>query len=425
MVTIFDGMNRMTEEQLRHEIALHEQLSPMAFARIAAQKVKNSSVQIANKVTALFGKEGFSEQTVLSIDDQIEMAKEVLRGKDTEELKRILKANLCREIEELGILDAAKMSEERLSVLIVSKAAEVVKDVPVYMTTLRKAEAIADKIQKKVSTDYRKTFSKNKMIKELLAHTVFVCVRAYDEKFSPAFITLPGFLQAEARLQYMEEEQRIQESLTQQTEFQAECKCLEQAMELCLNQAMTQKSAYMSFEEKEDYLLTKTAAKTEDKCEAEDESETEDVEKMLSETREHMEECLKKQKEFEEGYHAKQAELELLRENAKQADRTLAEFMQKRKSTIEETWKTAFSKLDFKEGVIASVVRNFTYDDRISLEEALLELCMAEHAANLDESLSNQELYHVCRFSLDKGCGRIAYHVKGDRVLVLQIQKSK
>ena len=38
MVTIFDGMEKMSEKQLRFEIALMEQVSVSAFAGVTAQK---------------------------------------------------------------------------------------------------------------------------------------------------------------------------------------------------------------------------------------------------------------------------------------------------------------------------------------------------------------------------------------------------
>lgn len=416
MVTIFDGMERMNEEQLRYEIALLEQVSVAGFAKIAAQKVKQTSMHLAGKVTNLLGAGDISEPVVVTMDMQVALAKEALKGKSAQELQMILKANLCQKAEELGISGASQMNREKLSAAIVSKAAEAVEGVPSCMTTLRKAEAVADKNKKDQPEDFRKTVLKNKMTRELLAHTVSVCVRAYGEKFSPAFMTLPGFLSGEAKEQYLDEERKVREAMDQSAECKAECVHMEQAMEMSRNLAATQKSEYQSLEEKEDYLVTKQAS----------EEDTEEISQMLAETRAKMEECLKKQKEYEEAFYAKQAELELLKDKNDEAGSGMLQFTESRKNAIKEAWQQAFPSLDFKDGVLSSVARSFMYDDRISLEEALKELTMAEHAGNLDENSSKDALFSVFRFSLDNGsAGRIAYHVKGDRILILQIQKSK
>ena len=244
MVTIFDGMDHMTKEQLCYEIALHEQVSTAAFAKELAQKAKKTSVQLAGKVTALFGKDGFSEPSVIDVEMQVEIASQALLIKKEEELRRLLEINLCRELEELGVSKASDMNRERLSVIIVSKAAEAVDGVPGSMTTLRKAEMIADKNTKEKVQDFRKTIVRSKMIKELLAHTVAGCVRAYWEKFSPAFVTMPGFLNGEELEDCLKKEKQITEYQQKNTECTVESTRLEHAMEMVHNQALTQQSAY-------------------------------------------------------------------------------------------------------------------------------------------------------------------------------------
>ena len=416
MVTIFDGMEKMTEEQLRFEIALMEQVSVSAFAGVTAQKAKKASVHLANKLTSFVGAKQFAEPEIIPLPEQIMLAADALIGYDKEDLLTHLRECLCRKLENLGVKDAMQLSSERQSVLIIAKAAESVDGVPVYMTPLRKAEAVAEKNTKKTIEDFGITVLDSKLQKELLAHAVMICVQAYGEPFAPVEKTLPGYLEGEQKEQCEAAEREAWAAMEENTEFHKECVSLEHAMDMSQNQAKTQESMYRSLEEKETALLHKEAA----------EDEREAVEKMLAETRQKMEECSKKQKEYEEEYYAKKVELELLQQKNETADRKLEELLCEKKQKLETSWKAAFPTLEFKDGVIAGVARTLRYAQLLALEEAFTELTLADHAENLDEAPSDDRLYYVCRFCMETGCaGRIAYRVKDNRILILQVQKSK
>ena len=260
MVTIFDGMEKMTEEQLRFEIALMEQVSVSAFAGVTAQKAKKASVHLANKLTSFVGAKQFAEPEIIPVPEQIMLAADALIGYDKGDLLTHLRECLCRKLENLGVKDAMQLSSERQSVLIIAKAAESVDGVPVYMTPLRKAEAVAEKNTKKTIEDFGITVLDSKLQKELLAHAVMICIQAYGQPFAPIGKTLPGYLEGEQKEQCEAAEREAWAAMEENTEFHKECVSLEHAMDMSQNQAKTQESIYRSLEEKETALLHKEAA---------------------------------------------------------------------------------------------------------------------------------------------------------------------
>ncbi len=416
MITIFDGMEKLTDEQLRFEIALLEQVSVSAFASQTAQKAKKTSVQLANKLTSLVGGKQFTEPEIMPMQEKVMLAADALWGNDREELIEHLRDCVCRKLEKLGVKDAVELSSERQSVLVIAKAAEVVEGVSVYMSPLRKADAIAAKNIKKEVEDFRITVLESKLQKELLAHVVMNCVQAYGADFAPAVETLPSYLEGAEKEAYEAAEREAWAAMEEDVQFHKECVNLEHAMEMCTSQAKTQESMYLSLEEKEAALLQKEAVSDEEEA----------VQKMLAETRQKMEEHKAKQKAHEEEYYAKQVELELLRQKNEEADHKIETFVAEKKQKLEASWAKAFPALTFKDGVIGGIARTFRYTELLALEEVFTELMQADHAANLDEAPVDDRLYNVCKFYMETGCaGRIAYRVKDNKILVLQVQKGK
>lgn len=416
MITIFDGMEKLTEEQLRFEIALLENVSVSAFASQTAQKAKKTSVLLANKLTSLVGGKQFAEPEMTPIADKVALSADALWGNDKEELVEHLRDCVSRKLEKVGVKDAVQLSSERQSVLAIAKAAEAVEGVSAYMTPLRKADAIAEKNRKIEVADFGITVMESKLVKELLAHVVMVCVQAYGEPFAKPESSLPGYLDMEAQDAYEAAEAKVWEAIAQDEQFHKECMNLEHAMEMCMSQAKTQESMYLSLEEKEGALLKKEAAADEEEA----------LQKMLAETREKMEAHKEKQKALEEEYYAKQVELELLQQKNEEAAKQVEVFVAEKKQKLEERWANAYPALIYKDGVIGAVARTFRYQELLALEEAFAELTGADHAANLDEAPVDGRLYNVCKFYMEPGCaGRIAYRVKDNKILVLQVQKGK
>ncbi len=425
MITIFDGMQKMTKEQLSFEVALLEHITVADYARSAAEKVKRSSVRLVNKVSSLIGKGQLKEPEALTLPEQIAVAQESLMMKEEEELRGLLISNLRGRLQTSGIQNAQELSVERLSVLAVAKAGEAVADIPDAAMVLRKAEMIADKNTKRGPEDFRKTVLPGRLDREVLAHVVAALVRAYDAKLAPTYQSLPGFLTGEALAAFQKEDERIRAIRAGRERFESESASLKNAMKLSMDKAEVQKSTYRSLSEKEDTLLHKEpeGAGTDS---GENGEEPGTYEAVLAETRSLMEESRRRQQEFEDEYNAKKAEIEQLEKKSIEEEAEIGKLVASRAKKISEGWTKAFAVCDFREGVIESVAENFVYDELIALEEALAELCLAENAENLDEPVTADRAYCSCTFYAQTGyAGRIAYRVKDGRILILQIQKGR
>lgn len=423
MVTIFDGMEKLKEEQLRREVAMHEQIRLAAFAGQTAKKAQKASIRLANKITGLVGAKQFEEPDIIPITEQVALGADALLGYDREDLLNHLREELCLKLEKLGVKDAMSLTSERQSVLIIAKAAEAVDGVSSYLTPLCKAQKIAEKNTIRNVDDFKMPLLDSKLQKTLLAHTVMMCVQAYGEPFAPQENTLPGYLEGLEKEAYEAQEKKAETAQKENADFAKECEELERVMEMKKNQAKTQESMVNSMEEKENTLLHKETSENE----SETADEKEAVEKMLAETRQKLEECQNKKREYEEEYYARKVEYELLAQKMEVNNRELEDWFGKKAKALEEAWKSAFTRLEWKDGVITETARNFSYAQLLALEEAFTELASAENPEDLDESAySEDRRYAICKFSMEPGsAGRIAYRVKDHRILILQIQKSK
>ena len=416
MVTVFDGIAKMTKEQLSYEVALLEQITVSGYARTAAEKVKKNSVRLANRVTKLVANKEFAEPEAPTLAEQIAVSKESLMLKDAEELRRLLKGNLCKRLEALGVQNTAAMSEERLSVLLIMKAGEALAQVPNAAMALRKAELIADKNKRIRPEDFEDTILPGKLDREVFAHVVAAAVRAYDQKMAPTLASLPNYRSGEALLRYLDKEERLHTLLAGSAEWKNEQASLANAAQTCEDKIRTQENEKRSLKEKEETLLAKEGSP----------AEKDTYESMLAETRTLMEDCARRQKEFEAEFQAKKEELRRLEQKNTEGEQELKELIASRTEELIRMWQEAYPRCSFREGVAESVVRELYYDELIALEEALAELCLAENAENLDEPVTECKEYCSCTFYAQTGyAGRIAYCVRDGRITILQVQKSR
>lgn len=416
MITIFDGIAKMTKEQLCYEVALLEQITVSGYARTAAGKAKKTSVRLANRVATLIAKKQFAEPEAPTLSEQIAISQESLMCKEEKELQLLLKGNLCKRLESLGVENTAAMSEERLSVLLITKAGEALADVPNAAMVLRKAELIADKNKRLRPEDFEDTILPGKLDREVLAHVVAAAVRAYDEKLAPTLNSLPDYRSGEALLRYLDEDERLRVLLAESAEWKNEQTSLANAARVCEDQMRTQESERRSLAEKEEALLAKEGSP----------AEKDTYESMLNETRTLMEDCARRQREFEEEYRAKKEELRRLEQKNTEGERELEELIDSRREQLSRKWLEAYPRCTFRDGVAAHAAREFCYDELLAFEEALMELTLAENAENLDEPVTEKKDYCSCTFYAENDyAGRIAYRVRDGRIFILQVQKSR
>lgn len=429
MVTIFDGIEKMTKEQLCFEVALLEHVTVAEYARAAVKKAKRTSVRLANKVTSLVGKKQFDEPRTLTLSEQIAISAESLSMKSTEELRRLFKENLCRRLVSLGVQDADKLPKERLSVLCIEKAGEAIPEIPDATMVLRKAELIADKNTRWEPADFEDTVLENRLDREVLAHAVAAAVRAYDAKLAPVYRSLPSFLAGEALDAFRKEDTCIREAAAGRERFESTRISLEHEMKRSMDKTEVQKSTYRSLSEKEAVMLEKKAGADGAAAEPvgrEDGGGEDSYESVLAETRKLMEECGRRQRELEAEYEEKKAQLALLLQQNDEAEKKLRDLICARAGALAGKWQAAYASCDFRDGVLSDVAGKFVYEELIALEEALAELCLSQNAENLDEPATKDKSYCSCTFYADTGyAGRIAYLVRDGRILILQIQKSR
>ncbi len=178
----------------------------------------------------------------------------------------------------------------------------------------------------------------------------------------------------------------------------------------------TKESEKRSLEEKEEALKRKEGSP----------AEKDTYESMLAETRTLMEDCARRQKEFQEEYEAKKEELERLEQKNAEGEQELHRLLEIRTERLNKAWGEAYPRCEFREGTAAAAAKELCYDELIVLEEALAELCLAENAENLDHPATEDRNYCSCTFYAQTGyAGRIAYRVKEEKIMILQIQKSR
>ncbi|MDE7239622.1 MAG: hypothetical protein K2N41_07915, partial [Lachnospiraceae bacterium] len=220
----------------------------------------------------------------------------------------------------------------------------------------------------------------------------------------------------EALLRYLDEEERLQTLLAEHAEWKNEQTSLTNAARMCEDKMRTQESEKRSLKEKEDALLAKEGSP----------AEKDTYESMLAETRSLMEDCARRQEEFEEEYQAKKEELRRLEQKNTEGEQELEALLSSRAERLNEKWKEAYPRCEFREGVTETAAREFCYDELIAMEEALAELCLAENAENLDEPVTEKKEYCSFTFYAQTGyAGRIAYRVQDEKILILQVQKSR
>lgn len=125
MANLFDGIKKVSEEELREQIALLETFTMTNISKQTGQKVAKKLVQATNLVTGLMKKTPLQAPEVLSIDQLLEKSKlnwQMLGREELEiHLKNILKEK-CNALRGGSI--EAEDSDDALSVFIIDQVAE-------------------------------------------------------------------------------------------------------------------------------------------------------------------------------------------------------------------------------------------------------------------------------------------------------------
>ncbi|MEG0847272.1 MAG: hypothetical protein RR090_05430 [Niameybacter sp.] len=126
MPNLFDGIKKVSEDELREQIALLETFTMTNLSKQTGQKVAKKLVQATNLVAGLMKKVPFQAPEVQSTEELIEKNKLQWQMLDREALEQHLKNVLKQKSQSLksGIIDA-DASADALSVFMIDQAAEL------------------------------------------------------------------------------------------------------------------------------------------------------------------------------------------------------------------------------------------------------------------------------------------------------------
>ncbi len=151
MAALFDGVKRMTDDELRMQIAFLRNITFANVAKETGNRVIGGIAGFANSITEAFsGKKPFSYQ-IKNVSGMIRDDYDKMSANDRIQLEYNLKTLMlekCRELND-DIKDE-EVSDERLSFLIVNEAAKIYPSIEKYAASANKIE--------KIHIEYKKAF---------------------------------------------------------------------------------------------------------------------------------------------------------------------------------------------------------------------------------------------------------------------------
>ncbi len=140
MPNLFDGIRKLTDEELKTEIALISQVSLANAARETGNRVLGSLAGFANAFTETLGQKAPLEYEVVRVSDMVRRARAGLEGKDRIQLEYELKQQIAAKCG-ISSEEAEAAGEERLAFLLLNEAARSY-NIQKYATPANKTEEI-------------------------------------------------------------------------------------------------------------------------------------------------------------------------------------------------------------------------------------------------------------------------------------------
>ena len=158
MPTIFDGVSKMTDDEIRMQIALLRNVTMMNVAKETGKKLIGGLAGLANAFTEAFSNKTPFNYQAERVSDMVKEAMVQLKANDRIQLEYELKKTLiekCRELSDTEMAeeldkDVRELSGERLSFIICNEAAKAYPVIEKYKTPANKLE--------EVSIQYNKNF---------------------------------------------------------------------------------------------------------------------------------------------------------------------------------------------------------------------------------------------------------------------------
>lgn len=207
MPNIFDGINKMSNDELIEQVAFMETMNRLNLSKPLFFKAVKKAVNFINFVGNKMGKDpNVREPEVKEIWTVLEETKEELKSIKREELNERLREILI----EKSRIKSEIPSDDELSVAVIEECCKML-GIPPKMTPGKKADIIFSKIENDdVNDEYEEETEENdikvidapnvsllrmgkKFDRELLAKLVYTSMKAYGQKFSPLAENMPSF----------------------------------------------------------------------------------------------------------------------------------------------------------------------------------------------------------------------------------------
>lgn len=448
MPNIFDGIKKISEEDLREQIAILETFNMTNLSKQTGQKVAKKLFQATNLVTGLMKKAPLQEPEVLSIEELVERNKRQWQMLEREELEIHLKNVLKTKCKSLKVRSIEEdISEDALSVFIIEQAAERY-ELKEELLPSQKADLITKyyeeemkERQKKLENDEvsgipQVPLGKTKLIRELFVKLIALSVQAYGEAMVAKEEDLPSWIPTREKLQrdqaYQdlmrqhsqneEEYKNVLQSLldndrdisikkkhieyeeNNSQELEARIKKLTTEKEALSNQLADQMDAVSS--EPDKWALEQQRLAKEVKMK---ESQISTYESLLVMSQEEVESAKKyidalTRKRKDEITKAVQKALAKRDETAQR----IQDEKEKRQKNLEANWQTTYSQFKFEEECLKAIYNNFVMYELIDVERALLELHNTQDVGALSWGELDKKDYETLEIRPD---GRMLHHM--------------
>lgn len=124
MMNLFEGVRKMTDDEIRMQIALFRNVTLLNVAKETSGKVLGGLADIANAFAESFSKRTPFDFQVTRVCDMVRKEYDRLKANDRVQLEYELKKILTEKCRELVPEESEEPDEERLSFLIINEAAK-------------------------------------------------------------------------------------------------------------------------------------------------------------------------------------------------------------------------------------------------------------------------------------------------------------
>lgn len=213
MPNIFDGLNRLSHEELIDKIVILESVNIKNFSKPVFQTVGKKLIKTVNFLGDKLGKNpNLKEIEVKSVCDIMREKKQELNPLSMNTLnERLLKA-LVNKLK----LNNVNMSDDALSAYIIDEASKLY-DLKDDMTTANKADYIYNHLIngseleriKSSFTSFNPINGSRKLNREILCYMVYSAVLSYGKCFTPDNKSLPSYVEGEEELKRNDEDDQF------------------------------------------------------------------------------------------------------------------------------------------------------------------------------------------------------------------------